>query len=250
MPTRAVAVKNKTRTRSGQALELRRMVWQARAVDLAVVIPTLNAARNLPATIGSIGGVPREIIVADGGSDDDTVGIARRFGCRSVVAPRGRGSQLAAGVAAAQAPWLLLLHADTRLAPGWAAEAARHIATHPDKAGYFRFRLDDDAPAARRLERAVAWRCRVLALPYGDQGLLVAASLLRAVGGIRPIPLLEDVDLVRRLGRAKLVALESEAVTSAARYRRDGYLRRGARNLALLGLWFAGVPPRLLARLY
>lgn len=250
MPTRAIPVKNKTRTTAGRKLEPRLMLWQADAVDLAVVIPTLNAGRSLPATLGAIGGVPREIIVADGGSDDDTLDVARRFGCRTLVAPRGRGSQLAAGVAAAEAPWLLLLHADTRLAADWAAEAARHVATHPDKAAYFRFRLDDDAPAARRLERAVAWRCRVLALPYGDQGLLIAASLLRAVGGIRPIPLMEDVDLVRRLGRARLVALDAEAVTSAARYHRDGYLQRSARNLTLLGLWFAGVPPRLLARLY
>lgn len=226
------------------------MLWQARTVDLSVVIPTLNAAAGLPATLDSISGVPREIIVADGGSCDDTLDIARRFGCRTVAAPRGRGSQLSAGVAAAKAPWLLLLHADTRLAPGWAEAAAQHMAAHPDKAGYFRFRLDDDAPAARRLERAVAWRCRVLALPYGDQGLLMAASLLRAVGGIRPVPLMEDVDLVRRLGRGRLVALASEAVTSAERYRRHGYLPRSACNLVLLGLWFAGVPPRLLARLY
>ncbi|MDW8445221.1 MAG: glycosyltransferase [Acetobacteraceae bacterium] len=190
------------------------------------------------------------MIVADGGSSDDTAAIARDFGCRVVPAPRGRGSQLAAGVAEARAAWLLLLHADTRLAPGWAEAVARHMGGPPGRAGYFRFRLDDEARAARRLERAVAWRCRVLGLPYGDQGLLVPQALLRAVGGIRPLPLMEDVDLVRRIGRRRLVGLDADAVTSAERYRRDGYLRRSARNLAILGLWFAGVPPRLLARLY
>ena len=72
------------------------------------------------------------------------------------------------------------------------------------RAGYFDFALDDPTPAARRLERIVAWRCRVLALPYGDQGLLIARSLYDAVGGFAPLPLMEDVDLVRRLGRRRL----------------------------------------------
>lgn len=219
-------------------------------MDLSVVIPTLNAAATLPATLAALGAAPREVVVADGGSVDETAAIAAAHGCRVVTAPRGRGGQLAAGLAAASAPWLLLLHADTRLGPGWAEAAAAHIAAAPDRAGYFRLRLDDDAPAARRLERAVAWRCRVLGLPYGDQGLLIARALLDAVGGMRPLPLMEDVDLVRRLGRARLAALPADALTSAVRYRREGYLGRSARNLAILSLWFAGVPARLLVRLY
>jgi hypothetical protein len=90
----------------------------------------------------------------------------------------------------------------------------------------------------------------VLGLPYGDQGLLIHRDLLRAVGGVRPLPLMEDVDLVRRLGRARLRALPADAVTAAERWERDGYLWRSARNLLCLSLWFAGVPPRLIQRLY
>jgi hypothetical protein len=89
-----------------------------------------------------------------------------------------------------------------------------------------------------------------LALPYGDQGLLIHPDLLGAVGGIRPLPLMEDVDLIRRLGRARLVALPVAAVTSAARWRAQGYLRRSARNLGCLALWFLGAPPRIIARVY
>jgi hypothetical protein len=120
----------------------------------------------------------------------------------------------------------------------------------PDRAGYFRFALDSDDPRARRLERLVAWRCRVLALPYGDQGLLIHRDLLHAVGGVRPLPLMEDVELVRRLGRKRLVALDTTAVTSADKWHRQGWYRRSLRNLACLALYFAGTPPRLIARLY
>ena len=218
-------------------------------MKISVVIPTLNAAATLPATLAALGHVA-EIVVADGGGTDDTAAVARRAGARVVHAPRGRGPQLAAGIVAAEQDWLLLLHADTRLAPGWRTDAAAHIRDHPDKAGYFRFALDSADPRARRLERLVDWRCRALALPYGDQGLLVLRETLRAVGGMRPLPLMEDVDLIRRLGRHRLVALSASAVTSAAKWERDGWYRRSCRNLLCLSLWHLGVPPGRIARLY
>jgi rSAM/selenodomain-associated transferase 2 len=219
-------------------------------MNIAAVIPTLNAAGTLPATLACLVGLP--VVVADGGSTDGTEDVARAAGAQLVRAPRGRGPQLAAGTAAATTPWLLLLHADTRPDPAWRTAAAAFVADPANgvRAAYFRFALDDESPAARRLERAVAWRCRRLALPYGDQGLLVSRALLDAVGGIRPLPLMEDVDLVRRIGRTRLSALDVPFVTSAEKWRRQGYLRRSARNLACLSLWFAGVPPRLIARLY
>ena len=163
--------------------------------------------RTLPGAIRAVAADAAEIVVADGGSTDATAPWRGTLGARVMAAPRGRGAQLAAGVAAARGRWLLLLHADTRLAPGWAG--ARRGQSRPGRRGYFRFTLDSDDPRARRLERAVAWRCRVLALPYGDQGLLIHRDLLAAVGGIRPLPLMEDVDLVRRLGRRRLVGADA-----------------------------------------
>ena len=216
---------------------------------LSAVIPTLNAARTLSAAVAALGPVA-ELIVADGGSTDATPAVAAGCGARTIDASRGRGSQIAAGIAATTRPWLLLLHADTQLQPGWRKAAEAHMATSPDKAGFFRFAVRGDDPQARRLERMVAWRCRVLALPYGDQGLLIHRDLLRAVGGMRPMPLMEDVDLIRRLGRRRLVALNAIALTSADKWHRGGWYRRSARNLFCLALWFAGVPPRWIVRLY
>jgi rSAM/selenodomain-associated transferase 2 len=211
---------------------------------LSVVIPTLNAAHTLAATLASVAEAD-EVVVVDGGSIDGTPALASSLGAHVARAPRGRGAQLAEGVRMAAGEWLLLLHADTRLAPGW-----RDAVPAPGEAGYYRLVLDSEDARARRLERLVAWRCRALALPYGDQGLLIHRDLLRQVGGVRALPLMEDVDLVRRLGRARLVALDAAAITSAEKWRSQGWYRRSLRNLGCLTLYFAGVPPSLIARLY
>jgi len=222
---------------------------------LAVVIPTLNAAATLGAVLDQVlaesAGLDLDVVVADGGSSDATVAVAAACGARVVRAPRGRGPQLAAGAAAVRGDWLLFLHADTVPAPGWAAAVTAFAQTAPaGRAAYFRFGLDDPAPAARRLERRVAWRCRTFGLPYGDQGLLIARADYDRLGGFRPLPLMEDVDLVRRIGRRRLAALPVAATTSAARYRREGYRMRSIRNLTCLTLYLLGLPPRLIARLY
>jgi rSAM/selenodomain-associated transferase 2 len=214
-------------------------------LDVSIIIPTLNAAAFLPGTLAALGD-RNEIVVVDGGSTDGTCELAAAFGARVLTASRGRGLQLAAGIAVATHPWLLLLHADTCLSPNW--RAAAH--DDPMCAGYFRFVLDSDDKRARRLERLVAWRSRVLGLPYGDQGLLIHRDLLRLVGGMKPIPLMEDVDLVRRLGRNRLTPLPADAVTSAHKWETQGYLRRSGRNLLCLSLWFAGVPPEKIQRIY
>ena len=222
--------------------------------SLSVVIPTLNAAETLSQLRAALPCAPviAEVVVADGGSTDDTAAIAEQAGMLVVLARAGRGRQLVAGAASASGDWLLFLHADCAPAPGWTEAVAAFIAAPraAERAGYFDLVLDDPAPAARRLERIVAWRCRVLALPYGDQGLLISRNLYDMVGGFAPLPLMEDVDLVRRLGRHRLARIGANCVASARRYRRDGYWRRSLRNLLCLSLYFAGLPPERIARLY
>jgi len=218
-------------------------------VRLDVIVPTLNAADHLPGVLAALGH-EHSVIVCDGGSRDGTVAIARAAGATVVLAEAGRGRQLATGAAAGTAPWLLFLHADTMLSDGWASAARGFMATDAEKAGYFRLRLASSDPRARRVERLANWRSRTLGLPYGDQGLLIGRDFYDEIGGFRPLPLMEDVDLVRRIGRHRVVALEADAITSARRYERDGWLARPMRNLACLSLYFAGVPPALLRRLY
>jgi rSAM/selenodomain-associated transferase 2 len=222
--------------------------------QVSVIIPTLNAADTLQPLLWAVqhSRLVKEAIVADGGSTDGTEAIAAAAGAPVVSAPRGRGPQLAAGAGAAAGEWLLFLHADCRLDPRWETAVRAFIGAQraSSRAGYFDLALDDPRPAARRLERIVEWRCRALALPYGDQGLLISRALYDAIGGFAQMPLMEDVDLVRRLGRARLARIGVGCVASAARYRRDGYWRRPLRNLFCLLLYFAGVPPERIARLY
>jgi rSAM/selenodomain-associated transferase 2 len=221
---------------------------------LSIVIPTLDAGDTLAATLAALGetAFETEAIVADGGSRDATRTVAEAAGARFVGAPRGRGVQLDAGAAEAGGEWLLFLHADTVPATGWAKAVEAFMADPANRrrAAYLRFALDDPALAARWLEHLVGWRCRILGLPFGDQGLLMSRALYDEVEGYRPWPLMEDVDIVRRIGRRRLIALQVPAVTSAAAYRRGGYVRRPLRNLACLALYFLGVAPRLIERLY
>lgn len=216
---------------------------------LTVVIPVLNAGASLGQCLASLDHAD-EIIVVDGGSGDDSVDIAARSGGRVITARRGRGTQLAAGGQAARGDWLLFLHADTRLGTGWHEAVAAHLATAPHCAGYFEFQLDDAAWQARIIEFGVAVRAPALGLPYGDQGLLISRRLYDELGGFRPLALMEDVDLVRRIGRHRLRRLRATALTSADRWRRDGWFRRTGRNLACLALYAGGVAPTRLARLY
>jgi rSAM/selenodomain-associated transferase 2 len=217
---------------------------------LTIVVPVLNAAATLGGALNAVAG--QDIVVVDGGSHDDSVAIATAAGARVVASKPGRGGQLAAGAIAATGGWLLFLHGDTCLAPGWQAEVNDFIEdpANRERAAVFRFRLDDAGWRARVVARGVALRARLLGLPYGDQGLLIHRGLYDALRGYRLLPLMEDVDLVRRIGRARLAFFETEAVTSAMRYRRDGYTLRAGRNIVCLMLFLVGARISLIRRVY
>jgi rSAM/selenodomain-associated transferase 2 len=216
---------------------------------ISVVVPALDEEETIAAAVASVRDGAGEVIVADGGSGDCTRERAREAGAAVLEAPRGRGAQLRHGAEAARGDWLVFLHADTRLEPGWSRALAGVPAASPG--GAFRFAID----SPRRVYRVIEWgtrqRCRWLRLPYGDQALFARRDAYQAIGGFRPLPLMEDVDFVRRLRRlGPLSLLEPRALTSARRWEQTGPLRRTLTNWSVITLYTLGVPPERLARLY
>ena len=221
---------------------------------ISVIIPTLNAAATLGPCLGALSPaildpILAEVIFADGGSDDETAEIADATGARIVSAPRGRGSQMRMAAETARGEWLLFLHADTALSPEWVEAAREHMRLDSGRAGFFRLRFDARGAAPAIVAGWANLRGR-LGLPYGDQGLLIHRALYREVGGFPDIPLMEDVAIARALGRRRLAMLDAEALTSADKYERNGWLRQGARNLTTLGRYAIGVRPDRLVRTY
>ncbi len=218
---------------------------------ISVIIPTLNAERHLGDCLTALmpgldAGLLRELIVSDGGSSDATVEIAKAWGAEVIEGTPSRGAQLARGCLAAKGRWYLVLHADTCLAGDWVGPVIQHM--NGAGAGWFRLAFKEGGFAGRIVSGWANLRSR-LGLPYGDQGLLIPATLYARCGGYPNQPLMEDVALARAL-KGHLSAIDATAVTSAARYKEQGWLRRGARNLWTLIRYFGGVSPQQLANTY
>lgn len=221
--------------------------------EISVVVPTLDAEQSLPGCLtalmeGLTAGLIRELVVSDGGSHDATLEIAEEAGAIILTGPPSRGGQLRRGVQATRGSWVLILHADTELAPGWAATVADHISKSRSPAHFrLRFRASGLFPAW-----VAGWanlRSALFALPYGDQGFLIQRRDYDRCGGYPDQPLMEDVALVRAID-APIVRLAADAVTNAERYQRSGWLRRGARNLWTFLRYMTGADPVRLAATY
>lgn len=225
--------------------------------SLCALVPTLDEAERLPELLarlrsGADDDRADEVIVADGGSSDGTRSVAAAGGARVLLAPRGRGTQLARGAAQASAELLLVLHADCLPRPGALAALRRAFDDPRLDFAAMRQRIDDPGTLFRAIERASSLRSGLLGIVYGDCGLCVRRSAYEGAGGFRDLPLFEDLDLSRRLarrGRGRLVR-DAELLVSARRWRREGPLRCTLRNWILTLAWLAGVAPERLARHY
>jgi rSAM/selenodomain-associated transferase 2 len=217
---------------------------------VSVVVPALNEAENLRRLLPQLAaGQPHEILVADGGSRDDTAQVAASLGATVIAAPRGRARQMNAAAARATGEHLLFLHADTDPPQDFAKLVADTLDRVGTAAGAFRFALREPIPGGFLVERGVALRCALRQLPYGDQGLFLRRHLFQALGGFPDWPLLEDLELVRRLRRLGRIAVTDEAApTSSRRWREAGLIRTFLRHQSILLAHALGASPeRLMA---
>lgn len=219
---------------------------------VSVIIPTLNEAAIVTQAVARAQALGSyEVIVADGGSEDGTAGLAEAAGAMVVAAPRGRANQQNAGARRAQGDVLLFLHADTHLAADGLVQVERALADPRVACGAFRQAIEADGRLYRLLEHGNAWRAARRGLPYGDQGIFVRRELFEGVGGFPELKLMEDVFLMRRLRRqTRPILLPGPLYVSARRWRRRGVVRQALLNQSLLAAARLGVHPDRLARFY
>jgi len=219
---------------------------------ISIVIPTLNEATVIGRTLSSVHnsqGV--EIIVADGGSQDATCEIASRLGAVVLVVNGGKAAQMNAGAAAAKGRLLLFLHADTMLPDQYALLIRRALGNPSVVAGAFRFRTDDSGLAMRLVAWLANFRSIVLRRPYGDQGIFMMKRVFDEMGGFKPLPIMEDFELLSRLRRrGSIVTLSEQVITSARRWRRLGVIRTTLINQCMIVGFLIGIKPDRLYRLY
>jgi hypothetical protein len=219
---------------------------------LSVVIPTLNEAEYLGATLERVlTGEEVEVIVADGGSDDTTRDVAAVAGATVLPVDGGRAAQQNAGAAQAKGRHLLFLHADTLLPEDYEAAVRRALDDPRTVAGAFRFGSSATGLSMRLVEWGTNLRSSFFGWPYGDQGLFIEKRVFNELGGFAPLPIMEDFELVRRLRRrGRVVTVRESVITSARRWQRLGILRTILCNQAVLLGYFAGISPKRLARFY
>jgi len=219
---------------------------------ISVVIPTLNESYCIARTIEcALKGKDVEVIVVDGGSADGTQDIAKSCGAKVLsFAPR-RAGQMNAGAAAATGDALLFLHADTLLPEGYDTQVRQALSKPGVVAGAFTLKIDSPLKGLRTIERVANWRSVRLGMPYGDQGIFVRADTFRKVGGFPDMPIMEDYEFMRRLGRLGRAEIVAEPVlTSGRRWERIGVVRTTLINQAIVIGYYIGLPPEKLARMY
>jgi rSAM/selenodomain-associated transferase 2 len=224
--------------------------------EISIILPVLNEADRINAAINHLRALHdagnTEIIVVDGDPSGSTIRDVSDRGVKTVKSARGRAIQMNHGASLASGSVLLFLHVDTML-PANAVSLVRTALRDPRaQAGAFNLGIASTRPVFRITERYVALRTRLTRVPFGDQAIFIRRSCFDSLGGFREIPIMEDVDLMKRIRKRgeRIVVVPAQVRTSARRWEREGILSCTFRNWALQLAFALGVKPERLARWY
>ena len=211
---------------------------------ISIIIPTINEANNLPLLLSDLSSIHKEgeIIIVDCGSEDKTIDIANIYGAKVFISKeRNRGLQLDIGAKNSKGEWLIFLHADTRLTHDWFKKISSFLKGNKNIIYYFEFKINHKKIIYRVLEIFVNIRSKFFKQPYGDQGLIIHRATYFKNNGFRKIPLMEDVDFLKRLNKKKdLIQLNLPIFTSSRKWERTNIFLQAFKNWQLRRRWLKG----------
>jgi len=223
-----------------------------KTVKISIIIPVLNEANTIEKTLTSLENASNiEVVVVDGGSQDETVALAQSLGVKVVCSAAGRACQMNAGALAATGEILLFLHADTHLPADFAPLVRQALENSRTVAGAFKLRIDADLRGLRLIENLVNWRSRFFSLPYGDQAIFIWADIFQDLGGFPNLAIMEDFELMQRLKkRGKVTIVSASVITSGRRWQKLGVIKTTLINQLIVIGYFLGISPTQLVRWY
>jgi len=210
---------------------------------ISIIIPTINEASNLPLLLSDLSSILKEgeIIIVDSGSEDKTIDVANIYGAKVFLSKeRNRGLQLDFGAKNSKGDWLIFLHADTRLTYDWFIKTNSFLKGNKNSIYYFEFKINHKKIIYRFLEILVNFRSKFFKQPYGDQGLIIHRTTYFKNNGFRKIPLMEDVDFLRRLNKKDLKQLNLPILISSRKWERTNIFLQAIKNWQFRRRWLKG----------
>ncbi len=221
-------------------------------LKVSIIVPTLNEAQGLNETLTQIQQLcAHELVVSDGGSDDQTLEIAGKFTDHVVKGAAGRALQMNAGARIATGDIFLFLHADSRIEPASYQKMLHSLRSSEKIGGAFSLCIDSDKWSLRLITRLANLRSKYFGMAYGDQAFFVKNSAFQQMNGFAELPICEDIDFFKRLRKlGPIILLKEKAFTSPRRWMKEGIWFTTLRNIFIATLFEMGFPPRILTKWY